>query len=307
LKLPTWSAILKPAAVEGDGMEDGGRKVRLWVALLGGAAVMVAEVVTGLAANSLVLLADAAHYATDVAAVGLALLAVVWSEKAATRSKSFGYRRSEVVAAFLNAVALWVLSGYFVVEAVRRLRAPPEVDGPIVLAMGTAALVVNIVLAALLHRDSRKDLNLKAAYLHILSDVLGSAAAVAAGLAVLLWDLHIADPLLTLFIAVLILAFTWRLTRQTLHILMEGTPHHLDAADVERTLRALPGIADIHDLHVWTISHGAESLTAHVVAAGGADGEELLRSVHRVLAEKYGLRHSTIQVERAGWTCEQRH
>lgn len=289
-------------------MHDGGRKVRLWVALVGGGAVMLAEVVTGLAANSLVLLADAAHYATDVAAVGLALLAIVWSEKAATRAKSFGYRRSEVVAAFVNAVALWAVSGYFVVEAVRRLRSPPEVDGPIVLAMGTAALAVNLLLAALLHKGSHHDLNLKAAYFHILSDVLGSAAAVAAGLAVYLWGWHIADPLLTLVIAVLIVAFTWRLMRQSLHILMEGTPHHLDAADVERTLRGLPGVADVHDLHLWSIAHGSESLTAHVVAAeGGPGAEELLLSIHRVVADRYGVRHLTIQVEQPGWSCDASH
>jgi cobalt-zinc-cadmium efflux system protein len=279
------------------------RKARLWVALVLGACVMVAEVVGGLASNSLVLLADAAHYATDLAAVGLALVAVSWGERLATRSKTFGYHRSEVVAAFTNALALWGLSAVFLWEAVRRLFHPPPVAGPIVLVMGGATLAVNLLLAKVLRGGAHGSVNLRAAYLHVLSDALGSGAALAAGALVYYKGWRIADPLLTLFITVLILVFTWRLTRQTLHILMEGAPMHADVAEIEARLLAIPGVQSVHDLHVWTVASGQDSLTAHVVLQGRPRGDRMAHDIHDLIASTYRIEHVTIQVEAPDCLC----
>lgn len=279
------------------------RKARLWLAILLGACVMAAEVAGGLAANSLVLLADAAHYATDLGAVVLALVAVLWSERAATRRKTFGYHRGEVVAAFINALALWAVSAVFIWEAIQRILAPTPVAGPIVLAMGALTLVVNLVLAKALHGGTHGSVNMRAAYLHVLSDALGSAAALAAGALVYYKGWHLADPLLTIFITVLILAFTWRLTRQTLHILMEGAPVHADVLEIEARLRALPDVQDVHDLHVWTVATGQDSLTAHVVLKGRPQGDQVAHDIHAMLSEAYRIEHVTIQVESPGCLC----
>lgn len=283
------------------------RATRLVVAFGVGAVVMAAEVVAGVAANSLVLLADAAHYAADLGAVGLALLAALWSGRAATRAKTFGYRRAEVVAAFLNAVALWVVSAYFVYHAYVRLMDPPPVSGPVVLATGALTLVANLGLAALLHGHAHDDLNQRAAYLHVVGDALGSGAAMVAGAIVAWTGWRAADPLLTLFVSVLLVAFTWRLTRQTLHILLEGTPAHLDAGDVESAIRAVPGVRDVHDLHVWTLGSGAYSLTVHVVLGEPPKDDSVLQAVHSALETGFSLRHLTVQVEGPDSPCAISH
>lgn len=279
------------------------RKNRLWIAILLGTCVMAAEIAGGLAANSLVLLADAAHYATDIAAVALALVAVMWSEKAATRRNSFGYRRGEVLAAFVNALALWGISAYFVWQAVQRIRTPPDVHGPIVFAMGFVTLAVNLVLARVLHGGSHGNLNMKAAYLHVLSDALGSAAALTAGALVYYKGWDIADPILTLFITLLILIFTWRLTRQTLHILMQGTPSHLDAKEIEASLSSIPQVREVHDLHMWSLTDGQHTLTAHVVLDATPKDDVVMHRVHDLLKSQYRLDHVTIQVESPDCPC----
>jgi len=281
----------------------GTRKRRLWIAILLGACVMAAEVASGLRANSLVLLADAAHYATDLAAVAVALVAVIWSERHATRRKTFGYHRGEVVAAFLNAMALWGVSAVFLWEAYQRVLHPSPVSGPIVFAMGALTLTVNLALAKILHGGAHGSLNMKAAYLHVLSDALGSAAALAAGALVYYKGWTVADPLLTVFITVLILAFTWRLTRQTLHVLMEGAPAHADVVELEDRLRDLPGVASVHDLHVWTVSSGQHSMTAHLVLKEAPQGDRVAHDAHRLVSQAYNIEHVTIQVESPECLC----
>jgi cobalt-zinc-cadmium efflux system protein len=265
-----------------------------------GTVVMSVEVAAGLRANSLVLLADAGHYATDLASVLLALLAAHWALRPPTSRKTYGYARAEVLMAFVQAIALWTVSLVFVWQAVIRLRDPPSVDGPLVYTVGAATLVVNAGLAWVLRAGPVQGINLRAAYLHVLSDVLGSAAAVAAGLAVHFGGWAIADPLLTLFTTLLILAFTWRLTRQSLHILLEGTPVHIEAPGVEAAVRAVPGVQDVHDLHIWTHTTGIESLTAHVVAR---EGEGVGRAVREAL-RGFGIEHITIQVESPDAPCD---
>jgi cobalt-zinc-cadmium efflux system protein len=279
------------------------RKARLWLAIILGACVMSAEIAGGLAANSLVLLADAAHYATDLAAVALALVAVLWSERLATRSKTFGYQRGEVVAAFTNALALWGISAVFIWEACQRLLDPPAVAGPIVFAMGAVTLAVNLLLAKVLHGGTQGNVNMRAAYLHVLSDALGSGAALAAGALVYYKGWHVADPLLTLFTTVLILVFTWKLTRQTLHILMEGAPEHADLKELEDKLLSVPEVQGIHDLHVWTVGNGQHSMTAHVVLKGNPQGDRVAHEIHDMVSRTYRIDHVTIQVEAPDCLC----
>lgn len=265
--------------------------------------VVAVELVAGWKANSLVLLADAGHYATDLASVLLALAAVQWSLRPATARRTFGHHRGEVVAAFVQAIALWAVSAVFLYEAVRRLRDPQPVDGTLVAIVGGATLVVNLALAAALRAGSGRSINMRAAYLHILSDVLGSAAAVAAGLLARGgWDL--ADPVLTLAVTVLILVFTFRLTRQSLHILLEGTPHDVPTGAVESALLAEPGVREVHDLHVWSHTSGLNSITAHVVLEAPPADDDVMHRLHDRVRQAFRIDHITIQVESAAHPCD---
>ena len=269
-----------------------------------GSIVLVAEVVGGLVANSLVLLSDAAHMSTDIAAVMLAYAASVLATRPATTSKTYGYARAEIIAAFLNALAMWFVSAYFIWEAWQRLRAPPEVDAPVVILVGGLSLVANVTLAVILHRGSGHNLNVRSAYVHILSDALGSAAALAAGLGILLWDARWLDPATTLLIAVLILLWTWRLTRETFHILLEGVPHSVDTGAVRGTIERVPGVVGVHDLHVWSITTGMENVSAHVVVDDTGRGTEVVRAIKDRLKADHRLAHVTIEVEGRDSGCE---
>lgn len=279
------------------------RKRLLFVAL-SGTAVMIAEIVGGLLSNSLVLLADAAHYATDVAAVLIAFLAVTLAMRPATLTKTFGYKRAEVLAAFLNAAALWGISLYFIYEAYERIRNPPEVAGPLVMTVGAFTLVANGILALVMMKGSGHNINMRAAYLHILSDVLGSAAALLAGVLVYLYGWHVADPILTLFITVLILVFTWKLTRDTLHILLEGTPNNVDMEDLNATLRSIAPIKEVHELHVWSLTSGNDMLSVHVVLKEPPRDDRITHDIHATLKKKFKIDHVTVQVESPECPCE---
>lgn len=257
----------------------------------------------GWTSGSLLLWSDAAHMSTDVAAVALAAYAVHVATRPATREKSFGWHRSEIVAAFLNALGLWVVSAFFVVEAVRRLRDPPEVRGGVVLVVGATTLVLNGILAWILARGRHENLNVRSAYVHVLSDVLGSAAALVGGALILLYGWTWADPVLTLVVTALIVAWTLRLTKSTLHILLEGTPEDTDTEAVRRDVLAVDGVRDVHDLHVWSLTTGVHSMSAHLVVADPAQGPDIARAVRRVLAD-HGLDHITLEVEPEGMRCE---
>lgn len=262
-----------------------------------GLVILVAEVIGGLLANSLVLLSDAVHVSTDVAAIALAYAAARIAAKPATLSKSYGYYRAEVVAAFVNAIALWVIAGYFILEAWERLRAPPEVDGLIVVWMGGLGLAVNVLMAAILHRGTGHSLNVRTAYAHVLSDALGSVAAIVAGAGVLLYDATWLDPATTLLVSALIIVWTWRLTRDSLHILLEGTPASVKPAKVRETIQAVPGVRDVHDLHVWSLTTGVNNLSAHVKVADASDGPRLVRAIRERLLHDHDLAHVTIEIE----------
>lgn len=285
-----------------DHREENQRRLLLVIGL--GLVVLVLEVVGGIVANSLVLLSDAAHMSTDVASVLLAYAAGRLAMRAANDRKTYGYARAEIVAAFLNAIALWFVSAYFIYEAWQRLRAPPEVDATIVIAVGVLSLGVNVGLAVVLHRGSGHSLNVRSAYVHILSDALGSAAAIVAGVGILIFDARWLDPATSIVIAVLILLWTWRLTRDTLHILLEGAPHAVSAEAVRSTIARVPGVAGVHDLHVWSITTGMENMSAHVVVDDPAVGPAVVRDIRSRLKSEHALDHVTIEVEGRDSDCE---
>jgi cobalt-zinc-cadmium efflux system protein len=272
-------------------------KRRLSIVLVFGIVVLAVEVVGGLLSNSLVLLSDAAHIVLAYAAAHLSM-------RAPTSSKSYGYARAEIVAAFLNAVVLWGLTLYFFYEAWTRLSDPPAVDAPIVIVVGVLSLGANAFLAIMLHRGSGHNLNVRSAYIHILSDALGSAAAIVAGVGILFFDARWLDPATTFFIGALILVWTWRLTRETLHILLEGTPAALSPDDVKDAITTVPGVEGVHDLHVWSITTGSDNLSAHVVVEDPTQGPQVVRAIRSRLRDQYALSHITIEVEGRDSTCE---
>jgi cobalt-zinc-cadmium efflux system protein len=263
------------------------------------ASFMVVEVVAGFAAGSLALLADAGHMLTDTATLGLALGAAWLGARPATPGRTFGFRRAEILAALANGVALVAIAIWIVVEAVQRLRDPLEPKGGWVLAVGMIGLGVNLAAASILHRRGSESLNVQGALRHVFADVLGSVGVIAAGAIVLATGWDRADPLIALAIGGLVLASSWTLLRDSVGILLESTPRDLDAEEIGRAMVAVPDVREVHDLHVWTITSGFPSLSAHVLVSEGADCHAKRRELDQVLAERFGLTHTTLQVEHA--------
>jgi cobalt-zinc-cadmium efflux system protein len=260
---------------------------------------MLVEVVAGYAARSLALLADAGHMLTDAATLGLALGAAWLGTRPATPERSFGFRRAEILAALANGVALVAIAIWIVVEAVQRLRSPLEPKGGWVLAVGAIGLAVNLAAAAILHGRRSESLNVQGALRHVFADVLGSVGVIAAGAIVLTTGWDRADPLIGLAIGALVLASSWTLLRDSVGILLESTPRDLDAEEIGRAMIAVPDVQEVHDLHVWTITSGFPSLSAHVLVAPEVDCHAKRRELDGMLAERFGLTHTTLQVEHA--------
>ena len=272
---------------------------------LGIALVLVAgftgvELVAGLLAGSLALLADAAHMVSDTASLGLAFFAVWLAMRPATPRRSFGFRRAEILAALFNGVALVAVSIWIFVAAIGRLDDPPEVPGGWILAVGAAGLAVNVAAAWVLARAGVESLNVRAALGHVLADALGSAGVIVAGAVVLLTGWDYADPLAALAIALLVLAGAWRILRESVGILLEETPLGIDAEEVGRTLASAEGVVEVHDLHIWTITSGFPALSAHVLVSPGGDCHGVRRDLERLLHERFDLDHTTLQVEHVG-------
>ena len=267
-------------------------------------AVLVAEIVGGLWSHSLALLADAGHMATDVAGIGLALLALHFAGRPATAARTFGYQRAEILAAVVNAMLLFAVSGFVLVEAVRRMLHPPEVDAPVVLAFGVLGLGANAVGLVVLHRHHAESLNLRGAFLEVLSDFLGSAAVLVAAGVVAVTGFHRADAIASLLIGVLILPRTWAVLREAVDILLEATPKGVNLAHVRDHIRRTPGVLDVHDLHAWTITSGVPVVSAHVVVEVGAlrdgHGGQVLDRLQDCLGGHFDVAHCTFQLEPAG-------
>jgi cobalt-zinc-cadmium efflux system protein len=268
-------------------------------------AYLAAEVVAGLWTGSLALLADAGHMLADAAALALALFAMWLSDRPAPAARTFGYRRAEILAALANAVALIVVAIFIAVEATSRFAAPPAVNAAPALAVAAGGLVVNLAGLAILHGARDASLNLRGAWLHVASDALGSVAAMAASAAIWLADFRLADPLASLAIAALVARSAWGLLRETVDVLLETAPGHLDVDALRRALEAQRGVVSVHELHVWTITSGMVSLSCHVHASPDCDGHELLGRLTQELRDHFGIGHVTIQLEPEGFRARE--
>ena len=268
----------------------------LTIALVITASFMVVEVVVGWWSGSLALLADAGHMLADAGSLVLALVAQHFASKPRTDRTTFGFRRAEVLAAFVNGIGLAFVGLLIVKEAIERWISPVDIQGRPMLATAVGGLLVNLLVAWLLMRGQR-NLNVRAALAHVLTDALGSVAAILAALAVMFWGLTRADPLLSGLIAALVAFSGWRVLRETTGILLEGAPPHLDVTAIQSAITACPGVASVHDLHVWRISERFDALTAHVTLERGHHGTDVCREVAECLKSSYGLDHVTIQPE----------
>ncbi|MBA3353228.1 MAG: cation transporter [Blastocatellia bacterium] len=270
---------------------------RLKIALSLTFVYMIVEAVGGWLSNSLALIADAGHMLTDVAALTLTLFAVRFAARPATSQKTYGYYRLEILAAFVNGIALVLLSIWIIYEAFERWQTPPAIAGLQLTLIASGGLIVNLIAAYLLHSGHKHDLNMRGAFLHVMGDLLGSVAAMVSGILILglgwLW----ADAAGSVLISLIIIFGAWRLILESVNVLLEGTPRHINLAAVESTILETAGVGGVHDLHVWTISSGIEALSAHITHDESVSHPDLLTAVRGKLLESYGIDHLTIQME----------
>jgi cobalt-zinc-cadmium efflux system protein len=266
------------------------------------ASVMVAEAVGGWLAHSLALLADAGHMLADVAALGLSVVVVSLARRPATAERTFGLLRLEILAALVNGAALIAISIGIAVEAYRRFHAPLAVNGGLLIAVAAVGLAANAAGVAILHGGHDHSLNQRGAYLHILGDLLGSIGALAAGAIILTTGWIRADPIISIVTSVLILGSAWRLVRESADVLLEAAPAHIALGDVHDCIASVPGVASVHDLHVWTVTSGVIAMSGHLVVQNPADNQRVLEAVQLRLA-RLGIGHVTVQMEKDP-TCE---
>lgn len=272
---------------------------RLLIAFALTSTFMVAEVIGGFLSGSLALIADAGHMATDSAALALAWFATRLAEKPATVLRSYGHHRAQVLAAFINGSALIGLSLWIVVEAIRRFFAPVEVLGVPMMIVAVLGLAINVVAFFVLQSGSRENLNMRGALLHVLADILGSVAAISAAIVIVFTGWTPIDPLLSIFVSLLIVRGAWRLVTSSWHVLMEGTPEGFDVGAMIGELKtAAPGVADIHHVHLWALTPDKPLITLHARLREGASDDDALRSLHHALRKEFGVDHATIQLER---------
>lgn len=258
---------------------------------------MLAEAFGGWFANSLALLADAGHMLTDVAALSLTLAAIWFASRPATSKKTFGYYRLEILAAFVNGIALVLISLWIVYEAYQRLSAAPEIKGLELTLIAGGGLIVNIGCAWLLHGGHEHNLNIRGAWLHVIGDALGSIAAIAAGILIISFGWLWADAACSALISMIIIFGAWRLIRDSVNVLLEGTPAHINLKAVEQTIRETESVRDVHDLHIWTITSGMEALSVHIVHDESVAQKPLLQTIRQKLHDEFGIDHLTIQME----------
>jgi cobalt-zinc-cadmium efflux system protein len=258
---------------------------------------MVAEAVGGFLSNSLALLADAGHMLADVAALGVSLLAFALAARPKNLRATFGYHRAEVLGALFNGLVLLMVSFFIIKESISRFYVVANVEADLMIYVAIGGLLVNIIGLWLLHKDKSKNLNVRGAWLHVMSDTLGSIGVVVSGLLISWFGWQLADPIASIIIAALVSYSSIRLILETLHVLMEHTPTHLDPAAVKQAILQFPGAVRVHDLHIWTITSGKDALAVHVVAEKNCDYNKLLKSIEAVLSTEFGIEHTTIQIE----------
>ncbi|QHJ69515.1 cation diffusion facilitator family transporter [Planococcus halotolerans] len=280
-----------------------GNKKALILALVITFSIMLLEFFGGLFTNSLALIADSGHMLSDAVSLLLSLGAIWFAGKAASANKTYGYYRFEIIAAFFNGITLFLMAGFIIYEAVERFNNPPEVMGGWMLAIAGIGLAANILSAWVINRkaDVKGNLNMKSAYLHVIGDALGSVGAIIAGVLILLFDWTIADPLISVLVALLILRSAWGVLQSSIHILMEGSPVTVNVAEVKKVLMDIDGVLDVHDLHVWTITSGMDLLTCHMDIEEKAKEQEVLKEAIALISENCKIEHTTIQIEKPGF------
>ena len=269
----------------------------LAIALAMTAVVFVAELVGGVLTNSLALLADAGHMLSDVLALSLALLAFWMADRPASAQRTFGFQRAEVLAAAANGILLLLVAAFVFWQAAQRFADPPEVDSAPMLAIAVVGLLVNGVSAFILYPQQARSLNVRGAFYHVLGDLLGSVGAITAGIVMLTTGWFLADPLAGVIIGLLIVAGAVRLLRESLSVLLEAVPPHIDPQAVERALKATPGVTGLHDLHIWTVTSGLVALSCHCELDGERDSDEVLAELCDMLHAQFEIHHVTIQPE----------
>jgi cobalt-zinc-cadmium efflux system protein len=275
---------------------------RLTVVLGLAATYMVAEVIGGLLTNSLALLADAGHMLSDVASLALSLFALWIARRPATPQHTFGYYRTEILAALVNGATLIAISIYIFYEAFHRFGEPPEVQGALMMVIAFGGLLINLIGLRILSAGKEESLNIRGAWLHVMADALGSIGAIAAGALIWIFGWNWADPVASVLIGLLVLIASWNLLKETVLVLMEGAPGRIDMDELRNTIRSVPGVRGVHHLHVWTITSGMVALSAHVVVEAERFDQRVLREVNRPLHDRFGIAHTTIQLEPEGLT-----
>lgn len=276
-----------------------GNAKALWIALALNAVYTACEALAGFLTDSLALLADAAHNLSDVAALGIALVATLLAARPATPQRSFGYKRAEILSALANGVLLVVVSILIFYESARRLANPEDVAGGWLIVVAGIGIVVNVASGLVLWRQQSDNLNMRAAILHLGGDALASLGVVVAGAIIIATGWLEADPVVSILIGVLILASSWTVLRDAVSILLEEAPRGIDAAEVGRRMAASQGVVDVHDLHIWTITSGFPALAAHVLVRPGEDCHAKRRELESLLRDGYGIEHTTLQVDHA--------
>ncbi|VVE08776.1 cation diffusion facilitator family transporter [Pandoraea anhela] len=273
---------------------------RIGIAFVLIAVFMVIEIVGGILSGSLALLADAGHMVSDAAALAFSWIAIHYGKRPATLQLTYGYKRLEVLAAFVNGCALFVIAGWIVIEAIRRFAEPVPIVGRTMLIVAFAGLLANIAAFMVLHGGNRENLNMRGAWLHVLGDMLGSAAAIVAALVILLTGWAPIDPLLSIFVAVIILRSAWGIVKSSAHILLEGTPDSLNPTEIKADLEAtVSQVRSVHHIHAWSITGERHMITLHAVPAPGVSARDAMVAVQQRLATRFNVEHATIQMEDA--------
>lgn len=275
-----------------------GRKL-LWVTVLNFSITLV-QIVGGILSNSLALISDALHNLGDSSAIFIAFLAGKKAQKAPDNKKTYGYKRIEILAALFNAIVLIAICLYLFIEAYKRFAEPEEIKGPLMLIVALFGLVANVISVIILRKDKAHNVNVKAAYMHLMGDTLSSVAVIVGGFAIWFWDLYWIDPLITTLVGIYIIWHTWGIVKQTVNILMQGTPEWIDISEVERNVEAIDGVADMHHIHIWNLDDSKTFLEAHLAICENirlSDAMSVKQKVEELLQSKFDIQHITLQIE----------
>jgi cobalt-zinc-cadmium efflux system protein len=290
-------------SVHGHQRPASGGQRELRIALLLTVAMMAIELIAGWLSGSLALLADAGHMLTDAAALALSLFAAWFSTRPATVEKTYGYYRTEILAALANGIALWLIVIWIYARAFHRLQHPQTVSSGPMIAIAIVGLFVNLVSGGLLRKGRSSSLNIQGAWLNVMSDALGSLGVIVAGLLIRWYGWMAADPIASMAIGVLIALNSWNLVKQAVNILLEGTPRHLRISEVVQAMQSVSGVREVHDVHLWTITTGMDAMSGHVIVEEMGQSAEILSGLNALLSQRFGITHTSFQLEPRAHVC----